>query len=130
MKRKFRVNKKTSETILALSALVGTIAVIIFLINNGAVLNITSAVPTTLIQALPAIFVIMFGIYMLAQTNLKLFAVPAFGTIAVGFAYLISVLYDADVVFAELPYSLAELQIITIVVGLILGAIVSLQQQN
>jgi len=102
--------------------------VIGFIVLAGDTIGLTDADAETMISVLPGIFVILVGFWGATQTRGFMLS-GVVTVIGLGFAYLIYLLNEANLLIPDLEMSVTELQLIVIVVFLIISVAVAVSDR-
>lgn len=106
-------------------AVVGVLAIVIFLIFAGESLGLPSDTPTQLSAVLPGMIIFFVGVVVIGTQGLSVFAFPGFLGIGIGLALLMGEMNTANIVIPSVAkggLTLEQMQYFVIIVCGLFGA--------
>ena len=96
-----------------------------FTSGMGATFGLDADMGADLLAVLPGLFICLIGIIFMAGIAGQPFAIIGFGAIGVGLAILLQEMYDASIIVDAMlgGATIAQYETITVILGLIMGAV-------
>lgn len=103
-----------------------TLAVMLGLFYSGTEIGLESDVTTDFIMVMPGLFLFVVGAIMVVLVGLSIYALPTFGVTGIGLALLFEYMSNQGLISDQLLSGLTvgEVQLIIIIFGFLVGAIV------
>ena len=103
-----------------------TLAVVLGLFYTGTDIGLDSDVTNNFIMVMPGLFLFAVGAIIVVLVGLSIYALPAFTVSSIGLALLFEYMFNQGLISDQLlsGLSVGDIQLIIIVFGFLIGAIV------